>query len=192
VVILAKPYFTLEPDGRLELHHVPVPREPLRIEGDRASRAHVDRFGSFSTLRALVNRLGPGVKDRIQRATRYQPLPAYDRPEGADWKLLEAIVARWAAESRAPVVVVPVPLYQYVEQTASPAAYQARFASLGALRGVEVHDPLPDFHRYSAEERRGFRYRVDCHLTPSAHRVLAESLARRIAPRVREALGRAA
>jgi carbamoyltransferase len=74
-------------------------------------------------------------------------------------------------------LIVPIPLYQYVEATASARAYQTRFGELASLPGVTIHDPLPDFHRCSRSERRGFRFRHDCHLTPSAHQVLARSLA---------------
>jgi len=77
-----------------------------------------------------------------------------------------------------------VPLYQYVEKTASARAYQERFAELASLPGVTMHDPLPDFHRHTRSERRGFRFLHDCHLTASAHRVLAESLARAVRARL--------
>jgi len=174
-LILAKPYFTLESDGSLQLQHVPVPKTPLAADSEE--QRYVDRFGRLVWLREAVNRFAPGLKDRVQRLTRYQPLPAYDRPDDPDWRLMKAILARWCDEARAPVVIVPVPLYQYVEKTASARAYQARFRELASLPGVTIHDPLPDFHRHPRAERRGFRFVHDCHLTASAHRVLAGSLA---------------
>jgi hypothetical protein len=121
----------------------------------------------------------------VHRLTRFQPLTAYDRTDHPDWLLMKAILTRWVGEIDVPVVVVPVPLYQYVEKTASSAAYQARFRELESLEGAVLHDPLPDFHRHSSHERRNFRFRRDCHLTESAHRVLAESLA----PRLESMLG---
>jgi len=174
-LILAKPYFTLESDGSLRLQHVPVPKTPLSSESEE--QRYVDRYGRLVWLRQAVNRLGPGLKDRMQRLTRYQPLPAYDKPDDPAWRLMKAILVRWSEEARAPVVIVPIPLYQYVEKTASPRAYQARFGELAELPGVTIHDPLPAFHRHPRAQRRGFRFVHDCHLTPSAHRVLAESLA---------------
>jgi len=182
-VALAKPYFSLEPGGALSLHHVPVPREP-RDEGDLASNEAFDRGGRLPALRIALNRLGPGVKDALQRLTRYQPLPEYDRADGAEWGLLEAILRRWLSELQAPAIVCPIPLYQYVEETASPAGYLARFRSLHAPPSVVVHDPLPAFHAHRRAERRRFRFEHDCHLTPAGHRVLAESLATAIGPLV--------
>jgi hypothetical protein len=179
--VLAKPYFSLEPDGEMRLHHVPVPRERFE-DTSLADTAAVYRGGRFEWLRRVINGLGPDMKDRLQRLTRYQPLPEYDRAGGSDWKLLEAILRRWLGERRTPVIVCPIPLYQHVEKTASARSYQKRFASLDAPPDVVVHDPLPDFHAHPAEVRRRFRFEVDCHLTPAAHGVLAESLARTIRP----------
>lgn len=178
-VVLAKPYFTLEDDGALSLHGVPVPREPLRPEELPADQLkHLDRGGDHALVRKVVNKLG--VKDVVQSLTRYQPLPAYDRADHPDWRLMRAILSRWIAESAAPVLIVPVPLYQYVEETSSPAGYQRRFRELAADTGAMLHDPLPDFHRLPRAERRGLRFATDIHPTPAWHRVMADSLAPRI------------
>lgn len=188
--ILPKPFFSLGSQRQLELKHVPVPRQAVDPSAVADTDA-LDRGGRFEWLRRLVNRLGPDVKDRVQRLTRYQPLPAYDHPDGPEWSLLEAILRRWLGELRTPAILCPIPLYQYVEGTASPAAYQARFQSLQAPPRVTVHDPLPDFLAHTKAERRAFRFAGDCHLTPAAHRVLAESLARCIEPLCRTGEARA-
>jgi hypothetical protein len=179
-LILAKPYFELGPDGSLRLEHVPVPKEPLAPDSEE--HRFVDRFGGLVRLRGAINRFGPEVKDLVQRLTRYQPLPAYDRSDDPAWRLMRAILERWFSELRAPAIVMPIPLYQYVEKTASAKAYQERFRELEGHPGVEVRDPLPDFHRHPPAERRAFRFPFDCHLTPSAHRVLAGFLARCVTP----------
>jgi carbamoyltransferase len=181
---LAKPYFELAADGSLRLANVPVPREPLRTEALGAEAEHLDRGGRLSGLRELVNRAGPRVKDLVQRLTRYQPLPEYDRPDHPAWQLLGAILGTWARESKQPLLIAPIPLYQYVERTASARHYQARFAELADPPHLRVHDPLPDLLRYSAAERRGFRFAIDCHPTRAGHRALAESIAGALAPLV--------
>jgi hypothetical protein len=178
-VVLAKPYFTLEDDGSLSLHNVPVPREPLRPDEVPAEeQRHLDRGGDHALVRKVVNRLG--VKDVLQTLTRYQPLPMYDRADTPEWRLMRAILARWIAESRVPVLLVPVPLYQYVEETSSPEGYQQRFRELAADTGAMLHDPLPDFHRVGKAERRRLRFERDIHPTPAWHRVMADSLAPRL------------
>jgi hypothetical protein len=190
-LVLAKPYFELA-DGALELRHVPVPRDPLpegTLEGEEFE--HVDRGGRYPRLRAAVNRLAPGLKDRLQSLVRFQPVPAFDRGDHPHWLLMKAILERWAAEIEKPALICPIPLYQHVEETASARGYQARFAELALPPHVRVHDPLPDFHAAPLEERRGYRFTVDCHLTPPAHEVLARSLARAVAPLLEPGAARA-
>lgn len=186
--LLAKPYFTLERDGTLALHNVPVPRE--RITAEDAGDV-VDRGGRFMWLRLTANRLGPGVKDRLQRWSGYQPVSGYDSASHPDWKLLEAILRRWVGEIASPVVICPLPLYQHVEETATSKPYRARFASLANPPGVIVHDPLPDFQRVPKADRRSYRFPVDCHPTPIAHEVLAASLSGCIGPILRATSARA-
>lgn len=181
---MAKPYFQLEPDGSLELHNVPCPKEPLDDVQLEQEASGINRGGRFEGLRKVVNRMGPRMKNLAQVVTRYQPLPSFERADHPDWLLMKAILQRWLDEIPTPVVICPIPLYQYIEETASPAAYQARFAELSQPPRVTVHDPLPDFQQVSKEERRGYRFELDCHLTPAAHEVLAHSLARCIGPRM--------
>jgi carbamoyltransferase len=189
-LVLAKPYFTLESSGSLALHNVPVPRQPLaRGTLARAEAGAVDRGGNLPWLRTAVNRLGPRIKDLAQHLTRYQPVPGYARADHPDWRLLEAILRAWVQEIAAPVVICPIPIYQYVEGTACPKGYQARFRSLENADRVIVHDPLPDLRAHSPEQRRRFRFDRDVHLTPAAHRVLAGSLAARIEPLARRLRG---
>ena len=175
--LFAKPYFELSEDDSISLRHVPVPKEALPTEESLS-----DPYGRYFALRKLVNRFGPRVKDQVQRLSRFQPLPAYNRSDGPGWRLMKAILTQWTGELSKPVIIMPIPLYHYVEKTASAKAYQARFQELTGLPHVTIHDPLPDFHRFDSKKRRAFRFERDCHLTSSAHRVLAESLSNAIEP----------
>ena len=83
----------------------------------------MDRGGRLQWLRSAVHRLGPGVKGRLQRFSSYQPVPAYDRPDHPDWRLMKAILERWFLEIQGPVMICPIPLYQHVEEIASPRGY---------------------------------------------------------------------
>jgi len=182
-LVYAKPYFEIDAAGAMVLRHVPVPRDPIDpSEIPESEQEHVDRGGALEPLRRLVNRMGPGLKDRILRLSRYQPLPAYDSPESPSWRLMRTILATWIGEVRVPVVLFPIPLYHYVEETASPAGYRARFRELAAPPRVTVLDPLADFYRVPRADRRAFRFGSDPHPTPAAHRVLAHCLARALAP----------
>jgi hypothetical protein len=178
-VLLAKPYFDLGPDGGITLKNVPVPKDPLKEEDlPEEDREYIDQGGRMLWLRRLVNKMGGPVKEMAQKLSNYQPLPEYDNPLGREWQLMKAIFKQWTGELEKPVVIMPIPLYHYVEETASPYGYRARFSELRDWERVTLHDPLPDYYSLPKGERRGFRFEKDIHPTPAHHRLLAESLAR--------------
>ncbi|MGQ0715203.1 MAG: GDSL-type esterase/lipase family protein [Gemmatimonadaceae bacterium] len=182
-VAVAKPYFTLDESAQLMLHNVPVPSAQLTLdEVPEHEREHVDRGGEMAPVRRALNLLGPGVKRVLQSAIGQNPLPAYDSPDDPGWRLLRAILARWVSESAAPVLIVPLPLYHYVEGIADPTAYRARFSEVAEATGAHLHDPLPDLHSLPSEQRRQLRFERDVHPTPLAHELLARSIAPAAAP----------
>jgi carbamoyltransferase len=184
--IQPKPYFTLRSDGELELHQVPVPKDPIAPDQlAEAEQEHVDTYGKFPRVRRAIHALG--MRELAQRLTKYQPLPNYESASDPSWILLKAILTQWIQTAKVPVVVCPIPMDQYIEQTSSPEGYQARFRELEPLPRTIVHDPLPDFWKFPVEERRRFRFKHDRHLTPGGHRVLAESLSKVIAPLMHQA-----
>jgi lysophospholipase L1-like esterase len=174
-VCYEKPFFE-RVDGTLELHNVPPRKAPIPSAELAAEQARfVDRGGRFPALRRIVGALG--LREVAQSLTGYQPLPDYDSPESPAWLLLRSILEQWIRGQAKPVVLMVLPLHQYVEQTADPAAYQARFRELAEATGATLHDPLPDLWRYPAAERRRFRFERDVHPTPEGHAALAASLA---------------
>lgn len=181
-LLLPKPYFTRGSDGGLVLHGVPVPEEPVSPKALSArERRFVDHGGSLLWLRRMISRFGGRAKALAQRLSRQNPVPGYNRAHSGDWLLLKAILTTWISEIAAPVIIMPIPLYHFIEEISDPRRYQARFAELDAPPRVMVHDPLPDLLRYASHERRGFRFEKDVHPTPAGHRALAQSLARRVA-----------
>jgi lysophospholipase L1-like esterase len=173
--LYAKPYYTLEGD-QLRLHQVPPAAEGMELDQLSADeRDAVDTGGRFPLLRGLVSALG--ARDAVQRMTRYQPLPAYDSPDTPGWRLMRAILAQWIGALARPVVLMPLPLPQHLDQVCDPAPYQARFAELARDTGCTLHDPLPDLLSYDKAQRRAFRWETDIHFTPAGHQALARSLA---------------
>ncbi len=173
--IYAKPYYTFE-RGELQLHHVPPRAEPLELEDmPPEEQAAVDSGGRFQLLRKVA--AAAGVKDAMQRLTHYQPVPDYDSPDSAGWRLMRAILTQWIRALDRPVILMPLPLPQHLDEVCDSSGYQARFAELAGELGCTLHDPLPDFLRYPKAERRRFRWEKDIHFTPAGHRVLAQSLA---------------
>lgn len=175
-MLFAKPYFSIGPEGSLELHQVSRESRPVEISSlDRTEMGHVDQVAGGGARR-LVDSLGVGMKERLQRLTRHQPFPAYDRPDDPAWLLLKTILSQWIAESPVPTILLLIPFYRHIEGTASPTSYLARFQELHDPPTTVVQDPLPMFLRYSPEVRRQFRFPTDPHMTPAAHKILAQSL----------------
>lgn len=173
--IYAKPYYTLERE-ELRLHHVPPRPEPFEAHELAPGESDtIDRGGRFLLLRKVVTALG--VKETVQRLTHYQPVPGYDSRDTPDWRLMRAILAQWIRAIDKPVLIMPIPLPQHVDEMCDASSYQARFAELATELGCTLHDPLPDLLRYSPAQRRRFRWETDIHFTPEGHDALARSLA---------------
>jgi lysophospholipase L1-like esterase len=178
-VIYAKPYYVLQ-DNCLELRNVPVPKKPLsknQIRGEDVN--HIDWGMPFANLRKFAKTLG--LRDLAQKVTRFQPVPDYRRPDNPKWLVLRAILEEWIHRSPVPVLLMPIPLFPFVEGTSDAGPYQSRFGELAAASGCTLHDPLPDLRHYAPGERRGFRFERDVHLTPAGHAALAASLAPAVA-----------
>lgn len=187
LLVYSKPYFEVV-DGVLTLRNVPPDPAPKREEDLPASeRTLVDHGGRFMQARKLVRALG--LQELAQRVTGYQPLPEYDDANHPAWIVMRSILERWSTECAQPMLVMPLPLYQYIEDTADPSSYRQRFAEMAAASGVALHDPLDDLRRYSMEERRRFRFEKDIHLTPAGHAALARSLAP-VLPEVLQSMAR--
>ena len=173
--IYAKPYYTLE-HGQLTLHQVPPRAEPFeQHELAAQEQATVDSGARFPLLRKAVTALG--VKDLAQRLTHFQPVPEYDTPDTEGWRLMRAILKQWIDAIERPVVLMPLPLPQHIDETCDASGYQARFGELAAELGCTLHDPLPAMLAHPKTQRRKLRWENDIHFTPEGHRVLARSLA---------------
>ena len=178
-----KPYFTLSETGSLVRHHQPVPRDPEPLA---TSEAGVVSGGQHEVLRRTIRRVGPRAKGLAQRVTRYQPLPEYDEPNGQAWRLMRAVLEAWVSDSVVPVVIAPIPMHQYIEETASSEAFQARMSELHAPPRVHVVDLLKGLRQYSPDERREFRFGTDTHLTPAGHAAIGACLARSLVELIKE------
>lgn len=173
--LYAKPYFTLD-DGQLRLHHVPPAAEGRDLDQlSPEDQGAVDTGGRFVKLRSLVSALG--AREAVQRMTRYQPLPAYDSAQSTGWKLMRAILSQWILAIDRPVLLMPLPLPQHLDEVCDAGSYQARFAELAAELKCALHDPLPDLLAYDRAVRRRFRWETDIHFTPEGHAALARSMA---------------
>jgi hypothetical protein len=158
------------------LRGVPPPREPIPLENlPIEEQGFVDRGGRFQALRKMIN--AAGLREVAQKFTKYQPLPDYDHAGNPVWSVMRGILEEWIEQHPKPVILMPIPLHQYIEETSDPRGYQARFREVAQATRCRLHDPLPDLLRYTPAVRRGFRFEQDVHPTPAGHAALAASLA---------------
>jgi carbamoyltransferase len=190
LVLRAKPYFRLAADGQLELHHQPVPRRAVPHEGE-AARPEDEAAGAWRRrLRALntaVDRRLPGFREWTQRARRIRWPHEYESPSDPGWLLMRAILARWIAESPAPVLICPLPTFGHLQGTLVADGYRARFAELARDSGATFVDLLPELQQRPPAERRTARFPRDEHPSRLGHAWIADALA----PHVQRALARA-
>ncbi|TKC89341.1 SGNH/GDSL hydrolase family protein [Trinickia terrae] len=176
-----KPWFEFTAGGGLALNGVPVP-QPYKADVSSEPRAPGGLGALRSSVRKMVNKLGPDFKDLCQRLTKFQPLPEYGSPSNEGWKLMRAILEKWVSELEVPAVIAVMPVYQYVEETASYGGIRKRFDELAQSIDVPVHHVVDDLLRHPADMRRQLRFRNDCHFTPIAHKLVGQALAKVVAP----------
>jgi lysophospholipase L1-like esterase len=178
-ICVPKPWFELSAAGELRLMGVPVP-PPYKKELVEASQE--SRGTLLSGARKIVNRMGPEFKDKVQKITRFQPLPEYESAETHAWRLMQSILTKWVSELRVPAMIAVLPVYQYVEKTASYSNVRNRFDELAGICRVPIHHLVDDLWPYSADVRRSFRFETDVHMTPLAHQTVGEAMAKYLAP----------
>jgi len=179
-LVVPKPWYELSSNGELVLKGVPVPI-PQDATADTVD-VNTRTINLFSILRKLINLLGPNVKDVIQRLTRYQPLPEYTSAITPGWTITQSILSKWISESKVPVIVMVIPVYQYVEKTASYANIRKRFDEFSKTSSATVYHAIDDLWSYPKNVRRKFRFENDCHLTPLAHKVVGEAITKVLVP----------
>lgn len=176
-IILEKPFFNVE-NNELVLLNKTVCKHPLNlIDIEVKERKLIDTGGRFKELRKLVSSLG--IKEHVQRLSGYQPVPDYNSPENFNWKKMKLILEKWADDCDCPLIIMPIPLYQHIEGTATFLNVQRRFCEL-QHRNIIIHDLYSDLMSFPLEHRKKFRFVNDIHPTPLFHQVIANSIAKTI------------
>lgn len=175
LVCYAKPYFVMN-RGVLTPMNIPPRKDPIpSVELPDEEKEFLDYGSRFPKIEKLIAKLH--LKDFAQSITRYQPVPEYNRPGNPAWQLMQNILKEWIRNEPKPVLIMPLPVYQYLEGMSNPSYYQARFNELAHDTGCLLYDLLPDLLKYSLEQRRQFRFKKDAHPTREGHAAIANCLA---------------
>ncbi len=187
-VLYAKPYYMLN-NGKLTLMGVPPPKQPLNaVDLPPGEKVTIFQNSRFPRLRKMFLKwadnprfkqwiVNSGLKEKLQRLTRYQPITDYDRPDNPAWLTMREIIREWISSYSGPVLVMPIPLYHHVADVSDPTNYQKRLREAAESAGAAFFDPLDDLRRYSREERRSFYFEKDNHLTRLGHEAVAKAVA---------------
>jgi hypothetical protein len=190
-----KPRFVLttRADGTevLELHNCPIPEEPpAAVAGNAVDRAaESNRHGRNTPGRPLDrNMLNPVRLARtLFDLVGFDPYPllfrfGFDRyhqyatPNTEGWRLMEAIIRRFAKASEPkPFVLAPIVDSSYM-RFKMRRNYWRRFSSLSDGERVHVIDLLPHFLKLGPRATECYMEPHDNHLSDFGHSVLADAV----------------
>jgi len=190
-LLVPKPYFRMI-DGRLELQHVPVPMERPADSDDTSLAVKENGDSGLAWMRDWYLKV-PGLKKLrhsplfeevssrlIQELKKRQghPYPDILSPETPGWRLMEAILRQFIAETRPrPIVIAPIPTPEFFQDGREPV-YQKLFQRLDApAHGVYVCDVSTPLVRLPWAARQKLGYELGGHFTPMANRLVAEHMA---------------
>lgn len=184
-----KPYFEIERD-KLALHGVPTPERPWTEETvpEELLDVELQRDRKIAKPKVQWRRLLPSqllqwMIPLVRRFVRRRAVDPYGSPNSPGWRLMRSILKTWIDESPAPVLLVPLPLWNhFLNESADADACRARFAELAAATGCHLYDPLPDFWRVPPAERRLLWDHRTVHLSEAGHHFLGDKLAAAIEP----------
>jgi carbamoyltransferase len=189
-VLVPKPYFELK-NGRLELRHVPVPRE--RPEAIGASAGSNEGSGLLQWYRnsdvgaafrrTLNGKLAP-VRSALFRMSGVQPYPDFESRNTPGWQLMSAILQQFSEDVKPlPLLIVPIPTEEYYLHGLAPK-YQNFFETLeNPSRGVYVTDVSNPLISLPWKVRQTLAFRHGGHFTPFANEKVAAMMARTIRER---------
>ncbi len=117
------------------------------------------------------------IKRTIQRQIKRDPFPEFKDPQSYAWRLMAAIIQRFAHETKGkPCVIVPLFSVDYV-LSGIRRAYWDRFASIADGRGRRTCvDVFPYFATLGEQAAKCFMLPHDAHLSDFGHAVLADAL----------------
>jgi carbamoyltransferase len=189
-LLVPKPYFLLNGD-KLELNNVPVPKERPLIDTDADKTGSPGTSGklfewyrtspSMKKVRDVVRSRFSKVQSDLYRLSGSQPYSDLKDSKSKGWRLMEAIVQEFIAEvSPVPVLIVPVPTYEYFLHGAKPL-YQPLFEKFAdSANGVYVADVTTPLVNQPWEKRSDYLYKIGSHFKPFANKIVAESIADKI------------
>jgi carbamoyltransferase len=200
-VLVPKPYYSLSASGELELHNVPVPidrpeegqvsdgvfaheshreanpkwRWVYQIADSMRANSRFDRIGRFISPHAIDDHTR--LRGFLVRRTGFDPYPDYRDSKSDGCRLMSAIVEKFVALARCPVLIVPIPDQHYFLTGLSPT-YQDYFTKLvDKTDGAYIADLTSSLLKLSFDDRLRLYFQGDAHFSPFGNREVAKAIA---------------
>ncbi len=168
-----KPRFSLE-GAELVLHPPPTEAPAESPEGPPPPPSLVR--GLLRRVTAEVDKKVPGFQAFTRRVRGVGYPEEYSDPEQPAWRLMAEILRTFIGESRAPVVLAPIPTSGHVEGGLSPDPYLTRFGELAVECGCEMVNLLPRFFDEPRSVREQCRFPGDSRPSVLGHAMIADGL----------------
>ena len=163
-----RPYFTLDTDGSLVPHNVPVPKPAFKAMPD-------PRFAA--TRPTLQRRAKDAIKSMVLRQEPPYLYDLYDDPQGIGYRLGQALLGQILRESTASLkVLAPLPDLNYVTRP-DATNHHSFFLSLAKAGGAQFVDVAGFFRGLSEREKQQGFFPHDGHYTRTGHELIANGLA---------------
>jgi lysophospholipase L1-like esterase len=173
-IVFQKPYFKKE-KKELVLKNVPV--NPIQWKFDNLPESEREK-GRHPAIKYFINKFG--LKKLKKLIANYQPLPQYGSSANSEWLLLKAILSKWIAEVHKPVLLIPLPIHDYLEEKSNYKNIENRFKEFNCIENVTLYSPFSDLKKYNMDQRRKFRFEQDTHPTSLGHEAYANAFKSKI------------
>ena len=87
---------------------------------------------------------------------------------------MKSILLKWFAELDKPLLLIPLPLHQYVEDQSDYTDIQKRFEEFNHIQNLFLFNPISSLKEFSIGDRRKFRFEYDEHPSPFGHEIYAK------------------
>jgi hypothetical protein len=170
-----KPYYQLQ-EGRLKLENQPVPRKVQQIDEVTANRIRQKDSSLIKQRVRKIYKQYPEFHGFLQKVRNIRSPIEYEDPNNQHWLLMKAILTDWIQQSKAPVILCPIPTFPHIYKYISPDGYLQRFQELSAETNIKIVNILPEFWKLSHKQRKSCRFEIDDHPTELGHEVIANAL----------------
>jgi hypothetical protein len=170
-----KPYYQLQ-EGKLKLKNQPVPIQVQQVDKVTANRIHKKDSGFIKQSFRKIYKKYPDFHGFLQKVRDIRSPIEYEDPNNQYWLLMKAILTNWIEQSKAPVILSPIPTFPHIHEYMRPDGYLQRFEELRAETNIEMVNILPEFWKLNPQKRKSCQFEIDEHPTDLGHQVIADAL----------------